>query len=495
MHKFWLLPAAASVLLLVACGGGGGNSNPTSTITGVSVSCSPTTVTSGGTSQCSATVTGTGNFSTAVTWSTTEGTITSSGLFTAGTVTTSLLATITATSVQDSTKSGSASITVNPVTTTGNLQPIVVDQGPAGVTGVVNIPYTTVTVCAPGTNTCQSIDHVLVDTGSYGLRLISSALTISLPQENDSSGNQLAECLVFLDGYVWGPVQLADVKLSGETASNIPIQVMIPSTSSPAVPSGCSNQNPSGGNGNEGGSAQAFGANGVIGVGLFPQDCGLACTPGYTLQQQYFDCPSSGCNATTVTLAQQVPNPVAMFATDNNGVLVALPAVPNGGSPTVSGSLIFGINTQSNNQLGSATVYAVPDSGTTAGDITTIFNGNTLTQSFLDSGSNGYFFQDSSIPACSGQNSTWFCPSTSPDNLTAQNQGDNMLTPISVNFTIEAATTLFPTNNYAFSTLGGPGSSNQFDWGLPFFYGKNIFTAIDGASIPGGNLTGPFFAY
>ena len=53
------------------------------TITSVSVSCNPTALQLGGTSQCTATVTGTGNFSSAVTWSVSAGTINSSGLLTA----------------------------------------------------------------------------------------------------------------------------------------------------------------------------------------------------------------------------------------------------------------------------------------------------------------------------------------------------------------------------------------------------------------------------
>jgi hypothetical protein len=418
--------------------------------------------------------------------------ISGSGLLTAPVVTTNLLVTVTATSVQDGTKSGTATVAVNPTTGASNVAPIVVDQGPSGASGVVNIPYTTVTVCVPGTSTCQSIDHVLLDTGSYGLRLISSALTISLPGENDNNNNPLAECLVFLDGYVWGPVDVADVVVAGEKASSIPLQVMIPTSSSPPVPTSCSNQAPPGGNGNEGVSVATFGANGVIGVGLFQYDCGTACTPGFTLQPQYYDCPSSGCTETSVTLAQQVVNPVTMFTTDNNGVLVSLPSVPDGGTSTVSGSLVFGIGTQSNNQLNGATVYQVPNSGSNAGDFTTIFNGTAMSQSFIDSGSNGYFFS-SSIPTCSGQNSKWFCPSPSPDNLTAQNQGVNMTSPVTVNFTLENASNLFNSGFVAFSTLGGPGQSNSFDWGLPFFFGRNVFTAIDGANTPGG--TGPYFAY
>jgi hypothetical protein len=32
-----------------------------------------------------------------------------------------------------------------------------------------------------------------------------------------------------------------------------------------------------------------------------------------------------------------------------------------------------------------------------------------------------------------------------------------------------------------------------FDWGLPFFYGRTVFTAIAGRSTPGG--AGPYWAY
>src|SRR5262249_14922915 len=145
-----------------------------------------------------------------------------------------------------------------------------VDSGPQG--GEANLAFVTVHVCVPGTNTCQDIDHVQVDTGSEGLRLLSGVLNINLPQ----SGN-LAECLVFADGYVWGPVAGADVTIAGETASNIAVHVLIPSSSSPPVPSTCSSQNPPGGNGDEGGSIADLGAKGIIGLGVFQDDCGPYC--------------------------------------------------------------------------------------------------------------------------------------------------------------------------------------------------------------------------
>ena len=506
MQKLWLLLVLASLALMAACGGGGSGS---STITSVGVSC-PSPIQYGGTSQCSATVTGTGSFSSGVTWTASAGTISSSGLFTAPSRgATSLQVTITATSTQDTSKSGTVTVTVNPTQQANNVQPIVVDAGPAPQSFfTTNEAFTSVTVCVPNTSTCQTIDHVLVDTGSSGLRLLSSAgggeLTLSLPQANDSSGNPLDECLVFLDGYVWGPVATADITVAGEKASSAAVQVVNPSSVSPAPPGSCSSQNPPGGSGNEGDSLMAFGANGILGVGLFQQDCGLACTPGFQLQDFYYDCPASGCNPIAVPLAQQVSNPVIFFASDNNGVLIQLPAVPDGGSATVNGSLIFGIGTQSNNGLGTANVYVVPDSGANAGDIVTVFppGGTGYNQSFLDSGSNGIFFLDSNttgIPMCASPNNTWYCPTTSPDNLTATNQGQTLNgavgSPVPVNFAIEDATTLFNNNNgnnTAFSTLGAP-NPGSFDWGLAFFYGRNMFTAIENLTSPGG--VGPYYAY
>jgi hypothetical protein len=501
-RRISLLLAVLSVLWLTACGSGGGSNMPT--ITSVSVSCSPSTVTSGGTSQCSATVSGTGSFSTSVTWSVSAptgsaGSISSSGLYTAPTVDATLLVTVTATSMQDSTKMGTATITVNPNTAMSNSQPLVVDQGPAGATGVVNIAYITIQVCVPGSTTqCQTIDHVQVDTGSSGLRLLSSVLTIPLPAENDSSGNPLSECQIFLDGYIWGSVQTADVYIAGEKAGSIPVQLANGNT----APTSCSGQTTGG---NDGASVGALGANGLIGVGFFQQDCGGYCvTQGANCitsgnQCVYYSCPPAGCIPANASIAQQLPNPVTVFASDSNGVLIQLPTVPDGGSSTVTGSLIFGIGTQSNNALGSATIYQVPDTGNTAGNIITTFNGHSYNQSFVDSGSNGIFFLDTAttgMPLCTGQNSNWYCPTSSPDSFSATNQGQNASGPtgsaVAVNFSIENANNLFPSGHAAYSTSGGP-QSGTFDWGLSFFFGKNVFVAIDGANTPGG--AGPYVAY
>ena len=49
-------------------------------------------------------------------------------------------------------------------------------------------------------------------------------------------------------------------------------------------------------------------------------------------------------------LAQQVVNPVTKFAVNNNGVIVQLPPVTTSAA-SATGTLVFGIGTQSNNTL------------------------------------------------------------------------------------------------------------------------------------------------
>jgi hypothetical protein len=81
-------------------------------VVGISVSPTSLAVQSGQSKQFTSTVTGTSNV--AVTWTAVIGSITSSGLYTAPTVTSQTSDTISAISVADSTKSASASVTVTP---------------------------------------------------------------------------------------------------------------------------------------------------------------------------------------------------------------------------------------------------------------------------------------------------------------------------------------------------------------------------------------------
>src|ERR1700719_1135963 len=99
---------------------------------------------------------------------------------------------------------GSSSSFISGSTSANNVQTITVNTGPTAGPPInspaINEAFTSVTVCAPGsTSNCQTIGGILVDTGSPGLRILSSALTISLPQQTNSSGNPIAECAAFAD--------------------------------------------------------------------------------------------------------------------------------------------------------------------------------------------------------------------------------------------------------------------------------------------------------
>jgi hypothetical protein len=375
---------------------------------------------------------------------------------------------------------GPGSSTPAPV---NNVLPVQVTSGPANNT--VNGLYASVTICVPGTSNCQTIDGVQVDTGSVGLRLLASAVTLSLPAVNDSGGHPIGNCATYADkSFTWGPVVTADVQLAGETAAAVPIQLVAAPAFADA-PSDCSN------GGTAAHTADALSAHGLLGVGVFRQDCGPACSPGGVSPPPpvYYSCSGQACSTTAVPLGSQLQNPVWLFPQDNNGLLVSLPTVSPTGAPSAAGTLVFGIGTQANNGLGSARVYTTDYSG----NFTTSFNGAEYSSSYLDTGSNGLYFLDDStigLPACPGEDSGWSCP-PSTVNFTATNRGSNG-TSGSVSFSIANAERLFATGNNALANLGGP-DTGDFDWGLPFFFGRTTFIGIEGQRSSAG--AGPYWAY
>jgi hypothetical protein len=363
-----------------------------------------------------------------------------------------------------------------------NVLPVEVTSGPAGNT--VNGLYASVTICVPGTASCQTIDGVQVDTGSIGLRLLASAVTLPLPAIAGAGGQTIGNCVSYADqSYTWGQVVTADIQLGGEKASAVPIQVIGAPGLAPA-PAECSN------GGMPADTTDALSARGLLGLGLFRQDCGAACSGGVSPPPPvYFACAGGHCSATSVPLASQLQNPAWLFPQDNNGLVVSLPAVPATGMPILSGSLVFGVGTQANNALGSARVYTT----TADGNITTTFNGTAYPESYLDTGSNGLYFLDDAtigLPPCPGENSLFSCPDSTVD-YSATNVGANGASA-AVSFSIANAESLFATGNDALVNLGGP-DSGDFDWGLPFFFGRTTFIGIEGQRSSA--ATGPYWAY
>lgn len=380
-----------------------------------------------------------------------------------------------------------------------NVIQVTVDSGPAGSAYLANRLFTDVTICVPGTNTCQTLDHVLVDTGSTGLRVIAEALNADmqgLTKVTGDTGKPLLNCARFLDGsFAWGPVVRADVKLGQKAAGDIPVQIIADSLV--AGPGGYNNTayRCSYGtgitkvNGSSPSDGSALGAKGILGIGHLKEDCGAACVVSPNMGM-YFECTSTSAStgACTVastskapvkvngpfpTIGKQLSNPIPLFAGDNNGLVVVLPAVSPAGAEramSLQGSILFGVDTQANNRSTGATLMTMDSNGY----ITATIDGATLPASFLDTGSNGNFF-DTNLPVCGG----FYCPNNSTP-ISASFKGTNNISK-NISFDIKAAQ--FANSYHVFPFLAGPlGKSTAFDGGLPFFYGRKVFLGIEGDS-------------
>jgi hypothetical protein len=249
----------------------------------------------------------------------------------------------------------------------------------------------------------------------------------------------------------------------------------------------------------------ALGANGILGVGAFGNawDCGSGCesssnltTAGYP----YYFCPSGeACSATLVPYNlpstssnpdYQATNPIAMFSSaDNSGVVVTLPSILATGAAdgTVTGSLIFGIGTQSDNALSSsATVYALDQYGNIPSFTYNDFSYSSPTNySVLDTGSNTLEFLDATTLAPAGiiecaDAPGYYCPSSTISfSVTATGATSTTGT---IAFSIANADTLFASGNAAFNDLGGDSGTEPandfFDFGLPFFFGRTVYVGL-----------------
>jgi hypothetical protein len=306
-----------------------------------------------------------------------------------------------------------------------------------------------VTVCVPGTSTCQTIPHIQVDTASTGLRIYAAALHVALPEETDASGHQIGDCAWTF----WGYMHTADVRLGGLTATRVPIQVL--EVNDPKNP-GCGADDYS----------PAF--NGRIGVSPSLRD---------TMPGGYHSCDASGCRLADIDSSLQAPNPIALLPTDNNGCVVQLPNVPSQGSKAVAGKLIFGVGTRANNQPPDDLLSIALDE--TWGQFKVESQGHVYESAF-DTGTWSLNVPFLSSDLCS-KDSVYLCPS-SPLHIEV-----NILNPagdvIYLTSMRIADYNSFPAENMALNDLGTdwPGST-QLMFGSPYFLGRSIFYAFDGRS-------------
>lgn len=379
-----------------------------------------------------------------------------------------------------------------------NVAPIYVDAGAFSNVKIPNAIYVDVKVCSPSNPaSCAVIDHVLVDTGSVGLRLFAdaapSALLAGLPNAT-SGGEPLGECLSFVSGTTWGSVRKADIRMggvnqSGKMAVNMSIQIIGDTGAKFAdVPASCQGLQIS--------SAAQMGAKGIIGIGLFAQDCGSACT--VFAPPVYFSCAQAPCRQIQVPLADQVANPIIGFGADNNGNILVLPSLPNRVAARADGMLIFGLGTRSNNALPSGSSVLAANS---LGYFSSQFNGSTLPNSLIDSGSSVNFFpaQDGAVKfnACPGGIASFLCAGSNMT-ITAANSGSRGTSSTIPVFVVDglSAFTANP-QGLAFEGLAGPSQApyQTLFLGASFFYGRSVGLLIEERSAVGISFPGPAFTH
>ncbi len=352
----------------------------------------------------------------------------------------------------------------------------------------INMPCVSVTICVSGSLVnCQTVNNILLDTGSFGLRIFSSVVSLSLP--NTITGD-VAECAEFGSGRTWGPVVQSDVYMTGignEPKATVPIQLI--------------NSQYEGGDstlcaGSYVGPSEA-GYNGILGVGLWNQDCGSGCT-GATPEPTYFACNGSTCSKTTggacsaaypsigycgtaMPLTSQVSNPIPNISSgpDTNGEVLLLPAVSNGGNISANGCMVIGVNTATGNNTPGAAVNVYQANSSVEMTIRTSSPAVTNNQySFIDSGSNAIYAPSNlGLTNCSG----WYCPG----NLTTVNMSLTSINAgaVASSFLVINANGLFNTANNAFNDLTGnitlnPSTDTAIDLGINYFYGRPIWVGV-----------------
>lgn len=368
---------------------------------------------------------------------------------------------------------------------TPNSSAITVDKGLTGAGP--NLLMTNVTICVPSVSQCQAVSNVIVDTGSSGLRLMASAVPSIigvLPVVTAGSGGVVGECTQYNGGYLFGSVRTADVKLAGEGASAVPLQI-IGDSALPNVPAACS------GTGISLNTVQALNANGILGIGPQGQDCGAGCVSGTDPAGvvAYYDCKDiAACAPVGVPTAQQVSNPVMSFSgNDRNGVIISLPSVPASGSAAVQGTLVFGIGTQADNTISTFQNLLTTDG---RGGLQSVqYNGTSLPGA-ITTGANRLRFPDTTIATCASD-ATLFCPAA-PLTASAIAVGGNGA-QATITFGVTDPQAALGTQ-FALSQLAGP-AQGSFTLGLPFFFGRTVAIAYPGVTttVPAG--TGPYIAF
>lgn len=351
---------------------------------------------------------------------------------------------------------------------------------------IVRIPHgsfnrltVSVTVCEPRTDRCATIDDVMVDKGSTGLRLEASAVPsfLRLPAFSGAEGKPLAECLRFVHDDAWGRLVRADLHMGGMVAADLPIQIIADDGRS--QPTTCPV------------STTKATSNGTLGIGPHRFDCQGTCEqdfdhPGVFVQEGSMWSAVRG----SVPPESRVPNPVSRFGEHGNGVIIDLPAAPDEGADQVVGTLVFGVGTAPNSRLGAAKVIKLDGRGR----FTTVYGGKTYADAYIDSGTETNILTDDGLPRCAGM--SWaFCVSPIRALFATMIGADGAQAEVAFRIGDYRAAMDRRVGAWDGFAEAAEHSSKTFVWGAPFFLGRRVSVVQDGQAVPGvDKAVGPFYA-
>ncbi len=356
-----------------------------------------------------------------------------------------------------------------------NIVPLIVRTPHSGFNRMV----VSVTVCEPDTARCATIDNVMVDTGSTGLRLEASAIppSLRLPAFFGPEDRPLAECLHFVHDTAWGLLHRADLHMGGLTARDLPIQIIADGGQLQPAECPVSTVQPT--------------SNGTLGIGPWLVDCPGDCEqdpghPGVFVESEGKWTPVRG----SVPRAYRLPNPVSLFPEHDNGVAFDLPSPPTGGAERVVGTLTFGLDAASDHQLDGAPMLSIDGRGR----FVTLYGGRSYPDSYIDSGTETNLIPDGDMPRCEGM--PWaYC--ASPERIldaTLVGQGG---TSLAVRFKVGDYRGALDRHVGAWNGFAEASeqSSRAFVWGAPFFLGRRVYLVLDGRRVPGvDGAIGPAYA-
>lgn len=362
----------------------------------------------------------------------------------------------------------------------GNVAPLYVDGLPCVPADYPdwNQPYTNVKICAPGSTTnCQVFDHIIVDSGSDGLRLVASTVKsglLSAMPSVTSSGRPIAECEQYVSSFTYGPLKAADVYIAGKLVKRFPIQMI--GAKGFAVPATCSS-----GGGTETDTEAAFDGKGLVGVAFDLNDTGI-----------YYSCGTSGSGCWIDNSYPGIPNLTSKFSSDNNGVVISLPSIALSGSASpVMGSLVFGVGTETNNTPPAGTIAL---SNNLSEGVFNIKVGTAKAQAYIDSGTNDLVIAGPWAKCGSGDG--YFCANNVAISMGLYGIGKTA-PQYSIGFTIGNADNLLNNGDVAYKDVAEVASSGSsltgtYALGLATFFGRTEYFVFNGKTSKLG--TGPINA-